>query len=251
MIPLFIVLALVAVAIVGGAILAIVLSQIKPEAPTPAPTSLPTATRPFPTVRAATATVPPTVTETPLPTGTATFTPTPTKTPTSTPTPTPTPRVIITEIKSLGRLETVTFMMQTVIDLEREPANIWEQVFGTDELLLVASGEVVAGFDLSRIREQDITVRGDHVTMVLPPPEILYSRVDNEETYVYERNTGLFRKPDPRIESEARQLAEQAMLERAQQGDILRQAEANGRLQVEALLRSLGFTEILLVVRTE
>jgi hypothetical protein len=159
--------------------------------------------------------------------------------------------VIITEIKSLGRLETVTFMMQTVIDLEREPANIWEQVFGTDELLLVASGEVVAGFDLSRIREQDITVRGDHVTMVLPPPEILYSRVDNDETYVYERNTGLFRKPDPRIETEARQLAEQAMLERAQQGNILRQAEANGRLQIEALLRSLGFTDILLIVRTE
>jgi hypothetical protein len=159
--------------------------------------------------------------------------------------------VIITEIRSLGRLETVKFMMQTVIDLEREPANIWEQVFGTDELLLVASGEVVAGFDLSKIREQDITVRGDHVTMVLPPPEILYSRVDNEETYVYERKTGLFRQPDPRIESEARQLAEQAMLERAQQGNILRQAEANGRLQIEALLRSLGFTDILLIVRTE
>ena len=42
-------------------------------------------------------------------------------------------------------------MMQTVIDLEREPTNIWGQVFGTDELLLVASGEVVAGFDLFRL----------------------------------------------------------------------------------------------------
>jgi hypothetical protein len=159
--------------------------------------------------------------------------------------------VIITEIKSLGRLETVQFMMQTVIDLEREPTNIWGQVFGTDELLLVAGGEVVAGFDLAKVREQDITVRGDHVTMVLPPPEILYSRVDNQETYVYERRTGLFRKPDPRIETEARQLAEQAMLERAHRGEILRQAEANGRLQIEGLLRSLGFTDILLIVRTE
>jgi hypothetical protein len=159
--------------------------------------------------------------------------------------------VIITEIKSLGRLETVQFMMQTVIDLEREPTNIWGQVFGTDELLLVASGEVVAGFDLAKVRQQDITVRGDRVTMVLPPPEILYSRVDNQETYVYERKTGLFRKPDPRIETEARQLAEQAMVERAQRGQLLREAESNGRLQVEGLLRSLGFTEILLIVRTE
>jgi hypothetical protein len=159
--------------------------------------------------------------------------------------------VVISEIKSLGRLETVQFMMQTVIDLEREPTNIWGQVFGTDELLLVASGDVVAGFDLAEVREQDITVRGDHVTMVLPPPEILYSRVDNEETYVYERKTGLFRKPDPRIETEARQLAEQAMIQRAEEGQILRQAETNGRLQVEALLRSLGFTDVLLIVRTD
>jgi hypothetical protein len=159
--------------------------------------------------------------------------------------------VIITEINSLGRLETVQFMLQTVIDLKREPANLWGQIFGTDELLLIASGEVVAGFDLSKVSEEDITVRGDHVTMVLPPPEILYSRVDNEETYVYERNTGLFRKPDPRIESEARRLAEQAMVDRAQRGEILRQAEKNGQLQIEALLRALGFTDVLLVVRAE
>jgi hypothetical protein len=251
MVPLVIVLALMVLAIAAGAILAIGLSRVQRKTATPMPASQPTATRPFPTVRSATATLTPTVTRTPLPTGTATSTPTPTKTPTSTPTPTPTPRVVITEIKSLGRLETVQFMMQTVIDLEREPTNIWGQVFGTDELLLVASGEVVAGFDLAKVREQDITARGDHVTMVLPPPEILYTRVDNQETYVYERNTGLFRKPDPRIETEARQLAEQAMTERAQRGQILRQAETNGRLQVEGLLRSLGFTDVLLIVRTE
>ena len=34
-------------------------------------------------------------------------------------------------------------------------------------------------------------------------------------------------------------------------GEILRQAEANGRLQIEGLLRSLGFTDTLLIVRTE
>jgi hypothetical protein len=249
--PLIVLLGLVAVAIAAGAILMIGLSRMPRKVATPAPTSPPTATSAFPTVRSATPTLTPTVTRTPIPTGTATWTPTPTKTPTLTPTPTPTPRVIITEIKSLGRLETVQFMMQTVIDLEREPTNLWGQVFGTDELLLVAGGEVVAGFDLAKVREQDITVRGDHVTMVLPPPEILYSRVDNQETYVYERRTGLFRKPDPRIETEARQLAEQAMVERAHRGEILRQAEANGRLQIEGLLRSLGFTDILLIVRTE
>jgi hypothetical protein len=208
------------------------------------PVSTPAPTQPFPTLRTATPTPRPTATGTPPPTGT------PTPTPTSTPTPTPTPRVIITEVRALGRLETVKYMLETVIDLEREPENIWEQIFGTDKLLLVASGEVVAGFDLTRVNQADITIQGDNVMLILPPPEILYSKVDNERTYVYERTTGLFRAPDPRIESEARQLAEQAMLVRALEGEILQQAEANGQLQLEAFLRSLGFTEIVIVVQS-
>ena len=212
------------------------------------PTAQPSSTAKFPALHTATPTRQPTHTSTPFPTGTPTMTPTLTSTPTSTPTPTPTPRVIITEVKSLGRLETSKFMLQSVIDLEREPSNIWEQILGTDKLLLIAEGEVVAGFDLTQVQKKDIRVHGDQVTLVLPPAQILYSKVDNERTYVYERSTGLFRAPDPRIESEARQLAEQSMLERAREGEILKQAEANGRLQIEAFLRSLGFTDIQIII---
>jgi hypothetical protein len=104
---------------------------------------------------------------------------------------------------------------------------------------------------LTKVSQADITVQADSVLIVLPPPEVLYSKVDNERTYVYERVTGLFRTPDPRIEGEARHLAEQAMLERALEGEILQRAEANGRLQLEALLRSLGFTEIVIMVQSE
>ena len=215
------------------------------------PVSTPSPTRPFPVLHTATSTVRPTRTGTPPPTGTPTPTPTSTPTPTFTPTPTPTPRVIITEVKALGRLETTKYLLETVIDLEREPANIWEQIFGTDKLLLVAAGEVVAGFDLTQVDQADITVQGNNVMLILPPPEILYTKVDNERTYVYERTTGLFRTPDPRIESEARQLAEKAMLDRALDGEILLQTEANGRLQLEAFLRSLGFTEIVIIVQSD
>jgi hypothetical protein len=243
------ILAVLAAILIGSTLLVVILNRATAKGPEP--TVLPTATLVFPTVQRGTPTPRPTQTRTPAPTGTATSTPTPTSTPTFTPTPTPTPRVVITEIKSLGRLETVQFLMQTVIDLEREPSNAWQQIFGTDKLLLVAGGEVVAGFDLAKVDAEHITVRGDHVTLILPPPEILYSRVDNEETYVYERTSGLFRKPDIRIEGEARQLAEQAMRDRALRGDVLRQAEANGRLQLEAFLRSLGFTDVLIVVGSE
>jgi hypothetical protein len=101
------------------------------------------------------------------------------------------------------------------------------------------------------MRKDDVDVRDDRVQVVLPRPEILYSRVDNERTYVYERTVGLFRVPDARIEGEARQLAEEAMRNRAQEGGILMQAEASGRMQVEAFLRSLGFAEVAVEVANE
>lgn len=216
-----------------------------------ASTSIPTATMAFPQLRTSTPTAVATRTGTPPPTGTPTKTPTPTATPTFTPTPTPTPRVIITQVKELGRLETSKYMMSTIIDLKREPTTIWEQILGADSLLLLAEGEVVAGIDMTRITAQDIVVQGDTVSIVLPQPEILYSRIDNDRTYVYQRMTGLFVRPDIKLEGEARQLAEQAMVERALEGDILRQAGANARIQIEAFLRVLGFTDIVIVVRGE
>ena len=191
----------------------------------------------------------PTATATPQPTGTNT--PTPTNTPTNTPTPTPTPIVVITHVKELGRLETTEYAMRTVVDLENDRDNLWEKVFGSDQLLLVAEGEVVAGFDLEKIEEADIKVDGTSVIIALPAPEILYSRIDNERTQVYERNTGLFLKPDKSLETRARQLAEESMQKWAIERKILDKATNDGRAQIENLLRSLGFTDVVINVKVE
>lgn len=195
----------------------------------------------------------PTVTPSPAPTVGPTDTPTPTNTstptPTNTPTPTPTPIVVITHINALGRLETTEFAMQTVVDLENEPGNIWEQLVGSDKLLLVAEGQVVAGFDLSEVKDEDIVVQGTIVTMNLPAPEILYSRIDNSGTYVIERDTGFLVKPDQTLETRARQIAEQSLTDWALEHDIIQKAEEYGRIQIENLLRSLGFTTIIINVK--
>ena len=193
---------------------------------------------------------PPIVTNTPTatssPTATLAPTDTPTRIPTDTPTPTPTPIIVITHISSLGRLETTEFAMQTIVDLENEPVNLWERFFGTDNLMLVAEGEVVAGIDLEKFEEEDIVVRGTTVNIILPSPEILHSRIDNERTYVYERNTGLLRPVDKTLESRARLLAEQSIVDWAIQRDIYGKATDSARLHIENLLRSLGFTEIVI-----
>ncbi len=195
---------------------------------------------------------PPVVTNTPTPTRTPTPTPGPTNTPTPTPTdtPIPSPTPIIFDINELGRLETTECAMRTVIDLVNDPSNLWQRIVGTDKLMLMAEGEVVAGFDLEKVdQKKDIRVQGTTVRITLPPPEILYSRIDNEKTYVYERRTGLLVKPDPTLESRARLLAEQNLTEWAEQRGIYQKAEVSGRAYLENFLRSLGFTEVTIEVK--
>ena len=208
-------------------------------------------TQPWPTVPATrTPTPAPTHTPTPGPTPTPTFTPTATATHTPTPTPTPTPRVSITDIRGLGRLETVEYVMQIAIDLESKPESVWKRivgVFGTDKILLLASGEVVAGVDLSRLSSHDVTIRGNAITLKLPTPEIFHTRIDNQESRVYLREKGIFYPLDKNLESRARKQAEQGLTNWALQHNIIEKARQNARLEMERFLHSLGFDQVTII----
>jgi hypothetical protein len=173
----------------------------------------------------------------------------PTHTPTLTPTPTNTPIVVDPKIRALGRLETTQYVMQVIIDLEREPGNLWQQAFGTDKLLLIAEGQVVAGFDLTKIGTDDIVVEDRSVNLKLPAPEILYYGVDEDKTYVYERRTGFLVPTDDTLETEARRLAQEELVNWAVGHQAFEKAEESGRVYLESFLRSLGFIDIEIEVR--
>jgi hypothetical protein len=192
-------------------------------------------------------------TSTPRPTRTPTITPGPSPTPTFTPlptaTPTPTPITDIVAVRELGRLETMQYVMQTVVDIANERDTVWERIFGTDQLLLIATGEAIAGFDLTKVAPGDLMVDGQSVTLVLPPPEVFSYFVDEDETYVYQRRDGLFVRLDTELETRARQLAVERLREWALEHDILAKAETAGVNHMEAFLRSLGFTSVTVGVR--
>jgi hypothetical protein len=209
----------------------------------------PTATAAWPVVHTKTPTSTPLPTATPGPTDTPTATPTSTRTPTATATPTPTPIVVNPRLKALGRLESAQYVMQVVIDLEREPGSLWQQAFGTDKLLLIAEGQVVAGFDLNKIEEDDIEVQGTRVRLVLPPPELLYFGVDEDKTYVYERKTGFLTRPDETLETEARRRAQAEVANWALEHQVFEKAEEFGLFYLESFLHSLGFTDVDIEVR--
>lgn len=150
---------------------------------------------------------------------------------------------VVRQIQQLQRLETVRYSVDKIISGERDSAYL-PKFLVSDRLLLVVHGEVIGGLDLSRLQSSDVSVRGRVVTIHLPSPEILVTRVDNAKTRVYSRDTGLFSSPDPYLESELREEAERQLQQAAQQDGILKSAEENARNALTTILKGLGFQQV-------
>lgn len=181
---------------------------------------------------------------------------TPTSSPTCTPTPVPILRpAVIERIRAVSELVTVRYTVQKVVEGFREN-QAWtsrvETLFGVSgqRVLLVAYGEVVAGLDLSRIGEDDIIIDGDQVVIILPVAEILSGKLDNEKTYVYDYEKGIFTPDDPGLFDEVRQMAEKEIVEAALEDGILDKAQTNAQAYLLLLLHSLGFREVKFMIAT-
>lgn len=161
------------------------------------------------------------------------------------PTPTilPDPVTIVHEVRSLARLETIQYSMEKVITAEIGQEML-PGLFG-DKLLFVAHGEIIAGVDLAKLNPDDIRVEGGVLYVRLPEAEIFVSRLDNEKSYVYDRETGLLTHGNINLETEARRAAEDEMRKSAVDDGILEQAQLNAENYLSRLLRALGYPEVV------
>jgi hypothetical protein len=162
------------------------------------------------------------------------------------PTPTirPDPVTIVREVRALARLETIQYSVEKVITAETGQGP-FGFLFG-DRLLFVAHGTVIAGVDLGLLGPEDVWFDSEgRVYVRLPEPEIFIATLDNDRSYVYERDTGVLRRGDVALETAARQAAEAEIRSAALADGILDQARLNAENYLYRLLRSLGFLDVI------
>ena len=150
---------------------------------------------------------------------------------------------VVRQIAQLQRLETVKFTMDKIISGEHDSPYLPKFLMG-DRLLLIVHGEVIGGVDLAAIQPSDVSVNEKTATVRMPKAQILVTRIDNEKTKVYSRDTGLFSSPDPNLETEVRHEAERQLRQAALDGGILQSADDNARTTVSSLLKGLGYTTV-------
>lgn len=155
---------------------------------------------------------------------------------------------VITEMRELQRLETATFTIEKIIDAGSNQGNALKELLFGDKLLLIAQGEVIAGFDLSQMSDEAIQIEGTKLTVTLPKPQILVTKLNNDQTKVYDRDTGILSKGDKDLEAKAREQAELSIRDAACKANILQQASDNARKQLGALFGGLGFSEVTIAI---
>ena len=93
--------------------------------------------------------------------------------------------------------------------------------------------------------EGEVEIEGRTIQLTIPPAEIFSTRIDNDRTRVYARETGLFTSPDPNLESEVRRAAEHQVRLAALYGGILPTATSNARTTLTTFLKGLGFDQVV------
>jgi hypothetical protein len=143
--------------------------------------------------------------------------------------------------------------MERVIDLKERQDRLFGLIRADDAILLVASGDVIAGVDLAKMRDGDVVIEPEQrrVRLQLPAPEILSVSLDNQRTYVHSRKTDLLAQRASEMETQARRLAEDAIRDAALQAGVLARARQNAEATLTTLIRSLGFDRIEIVAASE
>lgn len=151
----------------------------------------------------------------------------------------------ILQIRSLNRLETQSFAAERVIEAKVERGNPLDLLLG-DRLLLIASGEVVAGVDLSKLRDGDVTISpdGKSIQLKLPPSEVFSKSLNSDRTRVYDRQQGVLASDNKDLETQARAQAEVEIMNAACESNIMQKAADDAKRSMEQFLKLLDFAQV-------
>jgi hypothetical protein len=145
---------------------------------------------------------------------------------------------VVQQVQTLSQLVTVKYVMEKVVVLE-DPSYL-----GTSRVIMVAHGVLKAGVDFAPLKPADVQISGNKISLVLPPARLTDAYLDEKQTQVIERTTGLLRSFDKNLEQSARQQALDDLQRAARRNGILADADERARTQLANLFHQLGFEKV-------
>lgn len=151
------------------------------------------------------------------------------------------PKIVITvnavldRVQTMSQLTTVRYNYSSMVTTEREMPELLQALYG-DQQVMVAVGHVNAGIDLSQITTDSITIDGSTLILQLPPPQLQDCFLNEQQSYVISRDTGLFARPAPNMDVEARRYAVRQFRDMALEAGILDEVQIQSAVALQEFL---------------
>ncbi len=159
--------------------------------------------------------------------------------------------IVVKQVQDSSELTTAIFTMEAVVPTQQD-ATVGGLVIGSTKLLYIAHGQVRAGIDLSKIGLTDVQAVGDALTVRIPMPKLLDSKIDVSRSNVYDYSRGsLGLGPDvaPQLQTLAQQQALLKITDAACEKGILTQANDRAKLVIGQLLKVPAYKTITVQVQ--
>lgn len=153
------------------------------------------------------------------------------------------PETEVYTIRTVGTLSTTEYTLSKILHWDDEGE--WYK-FGERKILIRCRATVKAGVDLTKIKDQDMEVKGKRITIQLPPPEIVSFDMnpDHIRTEMVEVNgmrsdfsqidkTIVLKKGEEQIRKDLEKL------------NILDEAEQNAKKFIIDFYKNQGFEEVI------
>jgi hypothetical protein len=146
--------------------------------------------------------------------------------------------MIVEQIESIGKLELSKFYIKDIIE-QKQIKDWW---MPDSKIVLIISGEATGCIDLKKIDSTHIQVLPDKIRIKLPSPEICYTKVNHQESKVYNIEYEFFDKA--KLIDRAYALAEKSIHDGALRMNILEHTKSNAIHTLKPLLQSFSGKEI-------
>ncbi|XXQ67905.1 DUF4230 domain-containing protein [Neisseriaceae bacterium B1] len=141
---------------------------------------------------------------------------------------------VLAKIRELNRLESTSFYIDTIIRTEKQ-GNWYALWQDSQKGIFVAKGNAIAGLDLAKISEKDVTVLNDTVIINLPAVEVLSVQLNHIEVFDLKTGTLNLHQPDMSVLNTVQTQAKQQVLRQACQNGLLQHAHERSQAQIKQL----------------
>ena len=145
------------------------------------------------------------------------------------------------QIESMGKLELVKFKFKDI--LEYKVKKPWYT--SDSKAIIIISGESVGCIDLAKIKAEHIIEKDSVMFVQLPKPELCYTKINHQETRLYEVSTGVFSRDEGKIVSETYKEAEKQLERTALASNILEQTKTNAELVLKPTFERIARKKVV------